>query len=520
MIFERPWLLVLLLLVVPVVWLASRTRAPLRRGQLAAATALSALAIVALVVALAGPAFLAATSRTTRVAIAGSDDPSVREAVRQWRAATPHGDPFHVVRAGARPVLAARGDAELPAAEPALENAAPDLGKALDLAVHLVPEHESGAIALFTDGSHAGSDPASCLAELTQRGVTLHARPVERTFTAPRLLQVTHAARVAEQEPFVLDATIDAPAAAHATLRVSDDQGLLASRDLELRRGVGTYAVGVVARGHGVVTLATELAAGPTAGTGQRERTALLVEGRPKVLQLCTGDGGALRATLEHHGIEVLTQDPAAGVGEQQLANADAVVVDDVAADAWPRTDQEQVRDAVLHHGLGLMLAGAHQNLGPGGYTDSPLAADPAGRDAAARGTPRPLGGAGHHHRHQRQHGRRPHRAGQGTGAARTAPADAARQGRHRRVLRQQALGGAAAAGVQHHRGAAGAEPFAGRRRHHHLLGAGGGVLRAAQRAHALQAHPGADRRRRRAGAVRGPGAAHGRGRHEPERRC
>src|SRR5690606_6689173 len=53
----------------------------------------------------------------------------------------------------------------------------------------------------------------------------------------------------------------------------------------------------------------------------------------------------------------------------------DAVVVDDLPASDWPEAAQQELVEAITTAGTGLLLAGAHRSLGPGGYADAALAA-------------------------------------------------------------------------------------------------------------------------------------------------
>src|SRR5690606_23139562 len=91
-------------------------------------------------------------------------------------------------------------------------------------------------------------------------------------------------------------------------------------------------------------------------------------------LSASAGRRAALAAALAPHGIELVQPDPQASL-EGVLPACAAVVVDELAADAWPATSQEEVARAVLDDGLGLLLSGTYAHLGPGGYAASPLGA-------------------------------------------------------------------------------------------------------------------------------------------------
>jgi predicted Zn-dependent protease len=164
--------------------------------------------------------------------------------------------------------------------------------------------------------------------------------------------------------------SIDAPAAQAARAVVRQD-GFSSEHALQLREGVQQHDVAFVPRREGAVVADVELLAAD-GGSLVRERCALWVGGRLRVLLLAPHDGSAWRTTLVPLGIDVQRHDPEQVLDREALLPFDAVVVDDLAADRWPQASQEAVRDAV-QDGLGLLLGGLRSNLGPGGYATSPL---------------------------------------------------------------------------------------------------------------------------------------------------
>jgi Tfp pilus assembly protein PilF len=370
MIWEHPWALALLVLLPLIAWLGARSRAPFasptQRGLHVLAQVLAAAAIV---LALAGPWRRADSGRPTRVVIAGAGTPAAT--IAAWREATPYQDPFYVVTPGARPATAARG-----AIEPAAAEGAPDLSQALARALALGEPGAALEVAVLGSAGHAGP-PLTDLEPAP--GVRIHVRAEALADPGPALLEVRHPARVGAREPFRAELDVRAAAAAAARLRIEAGGERLAELPVAVRPGTSTLLVDVPPLPReglhelSFALLVEGLDADPERRT---ERRAILAEGSPRLLWLGPSDQAfaALRDTIAPHGLLLERAAPAAPFAAAPASVFDAVVVDDLPAAAWAPADQAALVEAVLGSGTGVLLAGAHRNLGPGGYADSPLA--------------------------------------------------------------------------------------------------------------------------------------------------
>lgn len=369
---SHPWVLLSALAVVPVVLAALRSRAPLPRWQRVTVAVLQVAALLAVVLALAGPSREGPGAVHRVAVVAVLQDPRIGEALAGWREGH-HGDPFHVVTAGSIPHLALPG-----AMTPAVEVfATPDLEAALRTAVALVPDGARGSVALFTDGRHDGAALEAVGNQLQRRGIGLQVRKVDGA-TAPEFVlhDVSHEPRTAPGEPLRLFATVTAARSAAARLSVSQG-AVLAAVDVALAPGTQRIPVDVVVPGSGPVEFTVSLSVdGAVAPEATMERSAVLVDAPLRVLHLAADASrrDALAATVARHGIELVAGDPADPLAGDALQSCSAVFVDDVPAAAWPAAAQQQLAGAVARDGLGLVLGGTHANLGPGGYSGSPLA--------------------------------------------------------------------------------------------------------------------------------------------------
>lgn len=373
--FDAPAFLLLGLGVLPILLVARRSRAPLPAGQLRVVTALQVLALLAAAVAMARP-FRAQDGPLHHVVVwGGASDAAARTRLHALREANAWSDPFLVVRAGSAPKVGLPGHDDLPDA-----SGTPDLAAALAAAAAAVPHGARADIALFTDGRHDGPPLTRTVDELAARGlpVQVHTLPAADAAPAPRLLAVRHPVRVAPGEPFRLHATVHADAPGPARLDVRLGARSLATAAVQLAPGEHVHTIDVAVPGSGAVAfevhLATDGDADPRRGV---ERTAVLVDAPLRVLHLAAdaSRAAALAAAVQPFGIATVAADPARPLDRATFADVAAVFVDDLPASAWPAASQEALGQAVREDGTGLVLAGTHHNLGPGGYAPSPLAA-------------------------------------------------------------------------------------------------------------------------------------------------
>jgi len=368
--FAEPAFLFAALLALPVLAVAVGSRAPLPRLQLRLLGLLQALAIVAAAVALARPWTEAAGGPVHRFVVwAGDVDAGTVRAVAARRALQPRTDPFTVVRAGAAPVFGEPGAVVVPPGP-----GTPDLGAALRAVAAAIPAGAAAEVVLCTDGVHDGEALARAANDLTLRGVPVHVHRLPAPAVAPlRLLGLAHAVRTGAGEALRIDAAIEAARPGPVRLEVFDGEQLVGAADARLRAGEQVRSVDIVLHRPGPVELEVRLAgaADPAAG---RERSAVFVDAGLRVLHLAADRSRreVLAAALRGHGIAVTAPDPRQ-LDPAAFGAAGAVLVDDLPAGAWPEPAQRALRDELLARGTGLVLAGTHQNLGPGGYATSPL---------------------------------------------------------------------------------------------------------------------------------------------------
>ncbi len=365
MTFGHPWALLFLVGVVPAGVVLLRRGA--RAGEVSrAATLLQLLALVCLCLALADPQVERPDTPVHVIAVAVGD--SARAAGDDAVAALRRAD-------GDARVERIQVDSQVSLGDGSPPETAPDLARGLAVARGLVPSGASGRITLVSDGSHVGPSFHDEVSAITRRGIAFDVVAV-RGDRRPALLSVDHPSAVRAREPFTLRARVRASEPTSGHLVVESRGAVLARHAAKLDVGTTTLAMDLSIEALGVADLRTRFVIGvDTTASGFEERSAVDVTAPPIIAHVIPGVDGSdpLASLLAPFGFDVRVVDPG-HVAPALFREASAWVVDDVAADRWEATAQEELRRAVLEEGSGLLLAGAHQNLGPGGYGGSPLA--------------------------------------------------------------------------------------------------------------------------------------------------
>jgi Ca-activated chloride channel family protein len=370
--WERPFALIVLLLVPWVFWLLRRSRSPLMPGRGRLVALVQALALACMAIALAGPWLSGSPPRTARFAIVPGAlvdpelSPALRDTLHSWREATPHADPFFVVTSGSVPEFAARGELR-----PRKAEGAPSLDLALEQILARLPAGAPADVLWLGPPELSGNDPASLLARLDTRGVRLHWREQALPREPLSWISLDWPSHAEPGEALLVRMEIYSDRPRQVELRVRQGESLHSSQTLALRAGEQRLELDIPPFREGLHVLDLELRSEGLEALA--ERAAIFVEGHTRIAHLCANSSAhaILAQALEPHGIQLEQLDPFAGYGD--LLPYAAVLVDDLPASSWSTELQQAVRQQVAERGLGLILTGAYGNLAPGGYGDSPL---------------------------------------------------------------------------------------------------------------------------------------------------
>jgi uncharacterized membrane protein len=379
------WLAVPAALVVLVGWLAASRTLP--RGRRIGSLIIRLILAACLVAALAGARLNLAADRLSVVflvdASASMLESTSGELLDYARAATrqmPEGDLAGVVVFGAD-ALVDRLPSELdefqdPASQPVV--GATDISAAVRLAAAIMPAGAQQRLVLLSDGNDTSGQAEEAILAAAARGLRLDVVLPDDATAAEMLVDGVDAppgARVGETVD--VEVRIRSTITSAATLRLLADGETVATQELELEPGSTTVSFRVTADepGFHVFRAVIEPADDRFAENNAAEAY-VLVTGEPRVL-VATDDAG--RATdLVNALTEARLEVEVVGTGGvpsslATLAGYEAVVLDNVSADALGDAAMQSLQVYVRDLGKGLVMLGGRDSYAAGGFLNTPL---------------------------------------------------------------------------------------------------------------------------------------------------
>ncbi|MBX3355047.1 MAG: VWA domain-containing protein [Phycisphaeraceae bacterium] len=409
--FEHPWWLLLLLILLPLWWLAWHSEAVLGRFKARLSFALRVMVVLLLTGSLARPLIERTGEGVTSLIIfdASRSVPlSLQEQATAFlqRAAASRERPedgVGLITVAMEPEIAALPSpvtvvSEIGHAGPTEET---NLEAALRLALATLPRTTANRILLVSDGNETSGSLIAAAEEAYAAGVPIDVVPLEFQLTSEVVVEELRApSRVRIGQPFEARVTIRSPVDAPGNLRLLvDDQPI----DLDpstpgdgqrvtLRSGPSQFPIPLTFEGSGARRLRVIFEPDPSVGDAIEENNVgeaiVFVSGEGRVLFVDGGGAGAevevLATAMRRSGIDAEVVEPRAlDAGAAFMAGFDSVVLANV-----PRWSLGLETDAALYSyvhdlGGGLVMLGGDQSFGAGGWIDSetakalPLRLDP-----------------------------------------------------------------------------------------------------------------------------------------------
>jgi uncharacterized membrane protein len=417
--FDEPWFFLGMLICIPMAWAALRCFAGMTAARRWSAIVLRSALVAVLLAMLAGASMVRRSDRVAVIACidrSGSVETFFRpppsadgkpvtytSAVRAFLEASAKSrrpdDLAGVVFFG--PTPSAAGMAELGQFRVPEEWSGAPLGtnieQALRLAGAMIPPDAAGRIVLFSDGVQTAGDAVAAARSLSS-GAGRRSIPID---VVPLTYAVEHEVVVESLDtPPTAQASATIPVrvvlrstdAASGTLRllregvpINIGRGTLANDsglhlDLPPGRHIEVLKValpdGRIHRFEAVWTPDAGAAGADTIGTNNRAEAVTVSPGRGAILVVdgvsggdSRGPGATLGTTLAAAGLQVECVGPEAMRADLLcLQQFDAVVLQNVAADAIPREAHAALVSAVNQLGLGLVMVGGPDSFGAGGW--------------------------------------------------------------------------------------------------------------------------------------------------------
>lgn len=252
-----------------------------------------------------------------------------------------------------------------------------NLGDALDTALSLIPEEESGRILVLSDGLFNGTSPFGAGTRAALRGIAIDARHQGRDGGGDiAILDVEAPLQVRPGEGVMVTAWVQVPAAVSAPCRFRLGERVLASGERALTRGVNRLVFRDVAGSPGTREYFVDVDGGATDPRPENNRARLLVQvdGDKPVRVVSPGTGSGHASLLRRSGLDVDARTPeTARWTLEELSGCSAVVLENVPAASIGKPGLELLAAWVQHGGGGLLVTGGKRSFGVGGYFQSPL---------------------------------------------------------------------------------------------------------------------------------------------------
>jgi uncharacterized membrane protein/Mg-chelatase subunit ChlD len=375
--FVQPQLLLVLLVGIPLIAIAVRSRLQMTARALSVGIVGTRMAIVALLVlGLAQPTLQPpGHGRAVAFALDVSDSvtPDQVAWARAWAQhaidALPPGSTANIVEFGAR--------AQLAGSASTIPTDSTDLTSALRLAGSLLSSREAGLspeIVLLTDGWQTTS--ASPL-DAMPGGIAVSYVPLPPPAEGQRAVAVIHGldaptmARAGDRIDVQLE--LQSSASVDATLRLTVDQTVVANGPVHLEPGDAQLTLPAPVAGQGFSQIRADLTAGGLTSTS----TAVVVvkpAGHILVLEDDPGQANAIASLLTAQGLEV-TRQPSSSVppSANALSAFDGVVLVNTPATSLTLDQQHTLQSFVQDMGRGLLVTGGARTFSPGGYQGTVL---------------------------------------------------------------------------------------------------------------------------------------------------
>ena len=383
-----------LLLLVPLVWvghLLARTNFNARQRWLQAGV--RTLLLAAIACALARPVIGTSSSRHSIVYVVDVSHSiasrALEDAAKKIDELNGTLSPAHtrivvfgktaaVVRdAGALRDLAKLEDSDESAGSP-VDRGGTDLEAALDVArAELAPGYVP-RIVLFSDGDPTGGDTSAAVARLAVDRIPVFVEPLAvRTLGDTWVESVDVPARIGAGESFTATVRVGSQRDATATVDVRADGTVVATRRVDVARGVTPVAMDVAVPTTGAHVLQATVATqdDPLKVNNSLDH-GIWADARAKVLYIEGAPASAhyLSKALTDSGFDVTVQAPSQLPGTaEELEPWDVAILSDVARTAMSEPAMAALADWVERKGGGLLFAGGEAVFGEGGYRETPI---------------------------------------------------------------------------------------------------------------------------------------------------
>ena len=278
-------------------------------------------------------------------------------------------------------VLAPSPRTQLPRVRADIARESSDLERGIRHALADVPEGTAARIVLLTDGLETHGDAIAAASAASARGVSVDVVPITRTPTPELAVESVRApTHVAPREPVAIRVVTRSTHAARVRLRLRRDGDVIAVGETSVGAGHDLLLVRDAPEAPGLHRYDVELepldANTDTSRANDEGAAFVRVEGTARVLLVARSEevvAPLVEAVRENGGTPVFV--PPTGMPHTlaELAAFDLVVLADVEARSLTEAQLDDLAGYVRDLGGGLLMVGARQSFGLGGYSGTPV---------------------------------------------------------------------------------------------------------------------------------------------------
>lgn len=259
-----------------------------------------------------------------------------------------------------------------------VDSTATDVAAAMRLASASFPEGKGRRIVLLTDGNETHGDAAGAAQSLAVDQISVDTVAMgqsERSGEAA-VISLEGPDEVRADQPFDLRMRVDSSVDQGATVTVDRDGQLMSKVPVHLNHGDNTVVLTQKLPDVGFHRYRATLTAPHDVDTRNNVgATFVSVKGKPKVLLAQGGKDLTLANALRRNGlvVDVVTNTDFA-TRTESLQPYDAILINDLNADALLPVQMKLMQSAVRDTGVGFAMVGGENSFLPGGYYGTPVA--------------------------------------------------------------------------------------------------------------------------------------------------
>lgn len=387
--FASPYILLLLIPIIPFVWYFGWPRYAFRRRRDITSLLLRTVMLCLMVFAIAGLQIIRQVDRLAVVFLVDASDSmgsELRDAqanyIREAVANKPPDDEWSIIVFGAdisidTPFV---NITDVPPIYSTVLGNNTDIAQALQTAISLFPANARRRIVVLSDGIQTVGN-AEAKAQLAEASGVEISYVLFARESAPdvRIAEFTSPARVNAGQDFDINVTIEADVATKATLLLYASNKLIREEDLTLREGRNRYTLTQQSSETGFLNFSAQIVVpGAADAFTQNNRLGTFSEvvGKPRVLIIADNQQEVenLSQALIASGMELDIISPNnLSLDAAELAAYKSVVIANVPASEFTTAQMDLIQTYVRDLGGGLVFVGGPDSYGPGGYYQTPI---------------------------------------------------------------------------------------------------------------------------------------------------